>query len=86
MPKVIVTNAKGLYQESGSGFDIAVSGSAEAGHIDLKCGSSSNKPSYIQLQDNLGGAWYFFVDTTGDLRVDDVIPSGSQGTIVGTQS
>jgi len=87
MPKVLVTDSKGLHQLTGDGFDIAVSGSAEAGHIDLKCGTGSNKPSYISLQAPTGETRYLFIDSTGDLRIHTAVPTAdSDGAIVGTQS
>ena len=87
MPKVLVTDAKGLHQESGNGFDVAVSGSNEAGHIDLKCGADSNKPAYLSLQSENGTTWYLHADIEGNIRVHSAVPvTGSNGTVVGTQS
>ena len=87
MPKVLVTDTKGLHQLTGDGFEVAVSGSAEAGHIDLKCGIDSNKPSYISLQAATGETRYLFIDSSGDLRIHNAVPTADgNGTVVGTQS
>jgi len=87
MPKVLVTDTKGLHQLSGGGFEVAVSGSAEAGHIDLKCGSDSNKPSYISLQAPTGETWYLFFESDGTLKRHNAVPTqDSDGTEVGGQT
>jgi hypothetical protein len=87
MPKVLVTDTKGLHQITGNGFEVAVSGSAEAGHIDLKCGVGSNTPAYISLQAPTGETWYLFFESDGTLKRHNAVPTADgNGTVVGAQS
>ena len=87
MPKVLYTDSKGLHQVSGNGIEIAVSGSAEAGHIDLKCGVDSNKPAYIALQAATGETWYLFFEADGTLKRHNAVPTANgDGNEVGAQS
>ena len=70
MPKVVVTDKKGLVQESGKG--VHVQGGDNAG--------------YIALTSDNGTVWYFFVADDGDLRVHNAAPTANDdGTVVGTQ-
>lgn len=73
MPKVVVTDAKGLVQESGEGFEV-LGASADA------------TPAHIALKAAGGTVYYLSVDSDGKLRIHDAVPdAGAQGNIVGTQ-
>ena len=76
MPKVVVTDSKGLVQESSS-----------MGGLHLQGGGSA-KPGYIALTSPDGETvWYLFVDDNGKLRVHDAVPTANgNGTVVGTQA
>jgi len=65
---------------------IAGSDNSQRGQLQLHRGSGSNTPGFIRLSDENGVFWYLFVDTTGDLRIHTAAPSGTLGTVVGTQS
>ena len=70
MPKVVVTDKKGLVQESGNG--VHIQGGDNAG--------------YIALTSADGSVFYFFVANDGDLRVHNAAPTADgDGTVVGTQ-
>ena len=71
MPKVIVTDSKGLYQESGTGVFI----------------EGGDNPGYIALTSDNGTVYYLFVDDNMDLKIHTAAPTGNgDGTKVGTQS
>ena len=71
MPKVIVTDAKGLYQESGSG--VFIQGGDNAG--------------YIALTSADGTVWYLFFENDGTLKRHSAAPTANgDGTVVGSQS
>ena len=75
MPKVVVTDTKGLVQESGSG--VFIQGDD----------TQTTVPAYIALRQADGNLKYLFVDNTGDLRIHNAVPTAhNQGTIVGAQS
>ena len=75
MPKVVVTDAKGLVQESGSG--VFIQGDDTQGTV----------PAYIALRQADGDVSYLWVDNTGDLRIDTAKPTAhDDGAVVGTQS
>ena len=71
MPKVVVSDKKGLVQESGNG--VFIQGGEKAG--------------FIALTSDTGNVFYLFVDDNGDLKIHNAAPTANgQGTIVGTQS
>ena len=71
MPKVVVSDKKGLVQESGNG--VFVQGGDKAG--------------FIALTSDDGTVYYLFVDDNMDLKIHTAAPTANgQGTIVGTQS
>lgn len=73
MPKVVITDAKGLVQETGTGFIVD--------------NNDDGKPAYIALRQADGDVSYLFVDDDGKLRIHTAVPTGpGVGTIVGTQS
>lgn len=75
MPKVVVTDKKGLVQESGTG--VFIQGDD----------TQSTVPGYIALRRADGDFGYLFVDNTGDLRIDTAKPTAhDDGTVVGGQS
>jgi len=76
MPKVVVTDKKGLVQESST-----------MGGLHLQGGGSA-KPGYIALTTPDGSTvFYLFVDDNGKLRIHNAVPTANnQGTIVGTQA
>jgi len=75
MPKVVVTDTKGLVQESGSG--VFIQGDD----------TQSTVPAYIALREADGGLAYLFVDNDGKLRIHNAVPTAhNNGTVVGTQS
>ena len=75
MPKVVVTDTKGLVQESGSG--VFIQGND----------AQTTVPAYIALRQANGNIAYLFVDNTGDLRIHNAIPtSDNDGNVVGGQS
>lgn len=51
-------------------------------------GGAAAEPGAIALYDTDGVPWYFWVDSTGDLRRHSAMPTDAQadGVIVGTQS
>lgn len=74
MPKVVVTDTKGLVQETGSGF--ALNG-------------GEGKPGVIEIASSADGSTthYLWVDSDGKLRIHDAAPANfTEGTIVGTQA
>ena len=61
MPKVVVTDTKGLVQESGSG--VFIQGGEKAG--------------YIALTSDNGTVWYFFVADDGTLKRHNAAPTAN---------
>ena len=61
MPKVVVTDKKGLVQESGNG--VHIQGGDNAGYIAL---TSAN-----------GTVWYFFVENDGTLKFHNAAPTAN---------
>tara|TARA_B100000212_G_scaffold9485_2_gene7014 strand:+ start:2705 stop:2932 length:228 start_codon:yes stop_codon:yes gene_type:complete len=75
MPKVVVTDTKGLVQESGSG--VFIQGDD----------SQSTVPAYIALRQADGGVSYLLVDNNGKLRIHNAKPAAhDDGAVVGLQS
>ena len=75
MPKVVITDKKGLVQESGTG--VFIQGDD----------TQSTVPGYIALRRADGNFGYLFVDNTGDLRIDTTAPAAhNSGDVVGGQS
>ena len=75
MPKVVVTDTKGLVQESGSG--VFIQGND----------AQTTVPAYIALRRADGDVAYLFVDNTGDLRIHTAAPTAhNSGAVVGLQS
>lgn len=75
MPKVVVTDTKGLVQEGGSG--VFIQGDD----------TQTTVPAFIALRQANGNVAYLFVDNTGDLRIHTAAPTAhNQGSVVGTQS
>lgn len=71
MPKVVVSDKKGLVQESGNG--VFVQGGDKAG--------------YIALTSDNGTVWYFFVEDDGTLKVHNAAPAANaNGSAVGDQT
>jgi hypothetical protein len=75
MPKVVVTDTKGLVQESGSG--VFIQGDD----------TQATVPAYIALRQADGDVVYLFVDNDGKLRIHTAAPAAhNNGTVVGTQA
>ena len=76
MPKVVVTDSKGLVQESSS-----------MGGLHLQGGGSA-KPGYIALTSPDGSTvWYLFVESDGTLKVHNAVPTAdADGSAVGDQT
>ena len=73
MPKVVVTDSKGLIQESGAGIEVK---GAEDGTV----------PAYIALADAAGTLHYLFVDVNGALNISTSAPTdNSEVAKVGAQ-
>ena len=75
MPKVTVTNAKGLFQESGSG-------------VFLQGGpAGTGAPAFIALSSEDGTVWYLFVEDDGTLKIHNALPTANaDGDAVGDQT
>ncbi len=74
MPKVVVTDSKGLIQESGAG-------------IEIKGAEDGTTPAYIALADSSGTLFYIFVDDNGKLNIHSAAPTdGTEQTVVGDQA
>ena len=75
MPKVVVTDKKGLVQETGTG--VFIQGDD----------TQTTVPAYIALRRADGNVGYLFVDNTGDLRIHTAAPTAhNSGAIVGDQT
>ena len=73
MPKVVVTDSKGLVQETGEGFVVD--------------NNDSDKPGYIVLTSAGGNEWYLSVsDDGGSLMVSQNKPSGNTTVASGTKA
>ena len=73
MPKVVVTDSKGLVQETGAGFVID--------------NNDDDKPGYIVLTSSGGTEWYLSVGNDGGaLMVSSVKPSGDELAAGGTKA
>ena len=64
MPKVVVTDSKGLIQESGAGVEVK---GAEDGTV----------PAILALADALGTLHYIYVDVNGALNITTTAPTSS---------
>tara|TARA_B100000035_G_C20938032_1_gene526148 strand:- start:184 stop:414 length:231 start_codon:yes stop_codon:yes gene_type:complete len=76
MPKVVSTDAKGLIQETGSGFEVRGS-------------QDGTVPAFIALEGANGNLYYISIDNAGKVRVSaaNTAPTAhDSGTVVGTQS
>lgn len=74
MPKVVVTDTKGLVQESGAG-------------VEIKGAEDGTTPAYIALADAAGVLHYLFVDGAGSLNISTSAPTDdSEVQVVGDQS
>ena len=72
MPKVVVTDTKGLVQETGEGFVID--------------NNADDKPGYIVLTSADGTEWYLSVGNDGGaLMVSQNKPSGNETVASGTK-
>ena len=67
MPKVVVTDSKGLIQESGAG-------------VEIKGAEDSTTPAYIALADAAGALHYIYVDASGFLNITTSAPTSSATT------
>jgi hypothetical protein len=75
MPKVVVTDKKGLVQETGTG--VFIQGDD----------TQTTVPAYIALRQANGTVAYLSVDNNGKLRINNAVPAAhDDGTIVGTQT
>ena len=73
MPKVVVTDKKGLVQETGTGFVID--------------NNDDDKPGYIVLTSANGTEWYLSVGNDGGaLMVSAQKPSGNETVAAGTKA
>jgi hypothetical protein len=73
MPKVVVTDKKGLVQETGEGFVID--------------NNADDKPGYIVLTSANGTEWYLSVGNDGEaLMVSQKIPSADETAVGGTKA
>lgn len=73
MPKVVVTDSKGLVQETGAGFVID--------------NNDDDKPGYIVLTSASGTEWYLFVEDDGTLKIHNAVPAANaNGDEVGLQT
>lgn len=71
MPKVVVTDKKGLVQETGTG-GLFIEGGDKAG--------------YIALTSVGGNVWYLFVENDGTLKIHNAAPNlNGDGNVVGEQ-
>ena len=76
MPKVVSTDAKGLIQETGAGFEVRGS-------------QDGTVPAFIALEGADGNLYYLSVDNNGKLRVSaaNTAPTAhDSGTVVGSQT
>ena len=73
MPKVVVTDSKGLIQESGAG-------------IEVKGAEDGATPAYIAIADSSGTLHYLSVNDSGELIIESAAPTDGTGTTkVGAQ-
>ena len=73
MPKVVVSDSKGLVQETGEGFIVD--------------NNDSDKPGYIVLTSANGTEWYLSVGNDGGaLMVSAQKPSGDEAVAAGTKA
>ena len=73
MPKVVVNDTKGLFQESGSG--VFVQGAADGA-----------TPAYIALTSADGTVWYLSVADDGEgLMISAQAPNGDESVAAGTK-
>jgi len=71
MPKVVVSDKKGLVQQSGNG--VHIQGGDNAG--------------YIALTSDDGSVWYLFVEDDGTLKIHNAAPTANaDGNAVGDQT
>ena len=74
MPKVVVTDLKGLVQSTGAG-------------VEIKGAEDGTTPAYIALADATGQLHYLFVDVNGALNISTSAPTSSaEVAVVGDQS
>ncbi len=71
----------------GSQVQIGHNESTNKNHLDIFDGGAPDKCAYITMYDGGGVPWYFFVNTTGGMRITPAIPASctTEGESIGSQ-